>query len=92
LQILSYDNSRQKFIELKMQTMTTSLLHNEGGISEDGKVITNVGEGWDARTKKPYKLRTVYTITDHDHFTLEWYRIGDGTADEKVVTMTHSRK
>jgi hypothetical protein len=72
----------------------SSLGHSIRAIRHPGrsKVITNTGEGWDARTKKPYNLRTVYTITDHDHFTLEWYRIGEGAADEKVVTLTHSRK
>jgi hypothetical protein len=91
MQILGYDNEKKKFIELKMDTMSTSVLHNEGEISADGKVITNVGEAWDPRTRKPYKLRTVYTITDPDHFTLEWYHIEEGVADEKVVTMSHSR-
>ncbi len=90
MQILGYDNQKKKVIELKMDTMSTGVLHNEGEISEDGKVITNMGESLDPRTKKPYKLRTVYTITDRDHFTLEWYRINDGGAGEKVVTLTHA--
>ncbi len=92
MQILGYDNQKKKVIELKMDTMSTSLLHNEGEISEDGRVITNLGEGVDLKTTKPYKLRTVYTIADHDHFTLEWYRIGEGATGEKVVTLSHSRK
>jgi hypothetical protein len=92
LQILGYDNDRKKVIELKMDTLSTGLLHNEGEISEDGKVITNIGENRDPRTKKPYKLRTVYTITDHDHFTIDWYRIEEGVPDEKAVTLTHTRR
>jgi len=92
MQILGYDNQKKKVIELMMDTMSTSVLHNEGQVSEDGKVITNTGESLDPRTKKPYKLRTVYTIADHDHFTLEWYRIDEGAADEKVVTLTHARR
>jgi hypothetical protein len=92
MQILGYDNQKKKVIELKMDTMSTGVLHNEGEISEDGKVITNLGESLDPRTKKPYKLRTVYTIADRDHFTLEWYRIDDAGTGEKVVTLTHVRK
>jgi hypothetical protein len=92
LQILGYDNQKKKFIELMMDTMSTSVLHNEGEISEDGKVITNQGESRDPTSKKPYKLRTRYTIADRDHFTLEWYRVEEGGKEEKTVTLRHSRK
>lgn len=67
-------------------------MHNEGTISDDGKVINNQGEHLDPSTQKPYKLRTVTTILDHDHFTLEWFHIKDGGQEEKVVSMTHTRK
>jgi hypothetical protein len=92
LQILGYDNDKKKTIELMMDTMSTGLLHNEGTVSEDGKVITNLGESRDPATKKPYKLRTVYTFADHDHFTIEWFRIEGGGQEEKVVTLSHARK
>jgi hypothetical protein len=36
--------------------------------------------------------RTVTTIVDNDHFTLEWFRTNDGGKEEKVVSMAHSRK
>jgi hypothetical protein len=75
-----------------MDNLSTGLLHNEGTISDDGKVITNRGEGLDASTQKPYKLRTVTTILDHDHFKLEWFRINDDGKEENVVRMTHARK
>jgi Protein of unknown function (DUF1579) len=92
LQILGYDNDKHKTIEVMMDTTGTGLLHNEGTISEDGKVITNLGESRDPTTKKRFKLRTVYTIADRDHFSLEWFRTNDGTAEEKVVTLVHTRK
>jgi hypothetical protein len=92
LQILGYDNDKHKTIEVMMDTMGTGLLHNEGTISEDGRVITNLGASRDPATKKPFKLRTVYTIADRDHFTLEWFRADEGAAEEKVVTLTHARK
>ena len=75
-----------------MDNLSTGLLHNEGSISDDGKVITNLGEGLDPLTNKPYKLRTVTTIVDNDHFTLEWFRINDGGKLEKMVSMAHTRK
>jgi hypothetical protein len=92
LQILGYDADKKKTIEIKLDNLSTSIMHNEGSASEDGSVLTNLGEDVDPMTKKPYKLRTVYTITGPDHFTLEWFRTEDGGKEEKLVSMTHTRK
>jgi hypothetical protein len=92
LQILGFDNARKKSIEIMLDTMGTGVLHNEGTVSDDGKVFTNSSEPIDPETRKPYKLRTVTTIIDQDNFTLEWFRVDDGGKDSKVVSMTHTRK
>jgi hypothetical protein len=92
VQILGYDNARKKSIEIKIDTMHTSAMYNEGTVSDDGKVFTQQGEPLDPRTGKPYKLRTVYTIVDDDHFTLEWYHIDDAGKAERVVSMAHTRR
>jgi hypothetical protein len=92
VQLLGYDNSRKKTIEIMIDNLSTSLMHNEGSISDDGKVITNIGGSEDPITRKPYKLRTVTTIVDHDHFTLEWFRTDAGAGEERVVGMSHTRK
>ena len=68
LQLWGYDNASKKSIEIMMDTMGTGVLHNEGTVSEDGKVITNMGESRDPATGKPYKLRTVATLIDRDNF------------------------
>jgi hypothetical protein len=92
IQILGYDNVGKKTIEIKLDNMSTGIMHNEGSISEDGRVITNLGKSLDPATDKPYKLRTVTTVVDHDHFTLEWFGTEEGGKEAKVVTMSHTRK
>jgi len=92
VQLLGYDNPRKKTIEIMMDNRSTGVLHNEGSISEDGKVITNSGESLDPMTGRPYKLRTVTTIVDGDHFTLEWFRTDDGGKEDGVVSMSHTRR
>jgi hypothetical protein len=91
IQLLGYDNPRKKTIEIMIDNRSTSVLHNEGSISDDGKVITNLGESRDPDTGKPYKLRTVTTIVNPGHFTLEWFRTDDGDKENRVVSMTHTR-
>jgi hypothetical protein len=92
LQILGYDNQKKKTVELMMDSMSTGLMHNEGSIDKDGKVITNEGETVDHSTGKNTKLRTVTTIIDVDHYTLEWFRPSADGKDEKVVSMSHTRR
>jgi hypothetical protein len=92
LQLWGYDNARKKSIEIMMDTMGTGALHNEGTVSDDGKVITNLGETRDPATGKPYKLRTVATIVDRDNFVIEWFGTEDGKKEAKTVTLTHKRK
>jgi hypothetical protein len=92
LQLWGYDNIKKKSIEIMMDTMGTGVLHNEGTVSDDGKVITNSGESRDPQTGRPYKLRTVTTIVDHDNFVTEWFSPDEGGKEAKVVTLTHKRK
>jgi hypothetical protein len=92
LQHLGYDNQKNKTIEIKMDSLSTGVLHNEGSISKDGKVISNEGESLDPRTHQKFKLRTLTTIIDPDHYTLEWLRPGADGKDEKLVSMKHTRR
>ena len=92
LQLLGYDNEKKKTIEIMIDTMSTGLMHNEGSITADGKVITNEGESLDHATGKSTKLRTVTTLIDHDHYTLEWFKPGADGKEAKVVSMLHTRR
>jgi hypothetical protein len=92
LQLVGYDNHKKKTIEIMMDSLSTGARYNEGSISADGKTITKEGERVDPATGKKLKLRTVTTIIDVDHYTLEWFTRGESGKDEKVVSMTHSRR
>src|SRR3954454_11842188 len=78
LQILGYDNQKKKFFEVKFDDQETGVLRTEGTISDDGKAITNIGERTDPLSGQVNRLRTVTTLTDHDHYTVEWYLTANG--------------
>lgn len=92
LQILGYDNGRKKFFELKMDNLDNGLLHNEGAISADGKVLSFQGDRIDPMTGKVGRLRTVTTVADADHYTLDWYQLSPDGKEQKTVSMQHTRK
>ena len=92
LQFLGYDNQKKKFFEVKMDNMDTGVLYTEGTMSADGKVITNVGIRTDPITGESKKLRIVTTLTDKNHYTVEWFQPDSEGKEEKRVTMIHTRK
>lgn len=92
LQFVGYDNQKKQFLEVKMDNMDTGVLYTEGTISEDGKVITKVGNRTDPMTGETRRLRTKTTIIDRDHYTVEWFQADGGGQEQKVVTMIHTRK
>jgi hypothetical protein len=92
LQILGYDTTRQQFTELYLNNLETAVMHNTGTLAEDGKSLTFLGEHFDMLARRMAKLRTVYTLTDPDHFTLEWFQTGADGKEERVVTLTHLRR
>ena len=61
-------------------------------LSADGKTLTMRGDRTDPMTGQTGKMRTVTTIADKDHYTLEWYMTGADGKEEKVVTLVHTRK
>ena len=92
LQFLGYDHGKKKFVELKMDSMDTGVMHNEGTISANGEVITCKGERIDPITGELVKIRTVTTIKDADHYTLEWFLTKSDGKEERAVVLSHTRK
>ncbi|MDG3003211.1 DUF1579 family protein [Paludisphaera mucosa] len=92
VQYLGFDRSKKRFVELKMDSMDTAVMHNEGSLSDDGRTITCVGERLDREDGRSRPLRTVYTLTDADHFTLSWYTTDSTGKEEKAVELVHTRR
>jgi hypothetical protein len=87
---LGFDRHKGRFVEVHFESTHTDVMHNEGTISGDGKVITCFGSHIDAATGKEVKVRTLTSIADQDTFTLELlYDEGEKT---KAVTLIHKRR
>ena len=92
MSLMGYDNQKKKFFEVKFDNNETGVLRTEGTISDDGKVITNIGDRLDPVSGKTARLRTVTTIADRDHFTVEWFLTGEDGKEQRTVLMAHTRK
>jgi Protein of unknown function (DUF1579) len=92
LQFLGYDPVRPKFTILKMDSLDDAMVFADGDLSGDRRVVTFVGERSDVMTRTTGRLRQILTLSDADHFTLEWFLMPTGGIEAKTVSMVHSRK
>src|SRR5262245_11053644 len=91
-QFVGYDPVRKRFTILKMDSLDDAMLYADGELSPDGRVLTFVGQRSDMMTRTTGRLRQVLTLTDPDHFTLEWWLTGSNGREMKTVSMVHTRK
>ena len=94
VQLLSYDTVKKRFVEFQLHVDPTGVhtTHNEGAFSDDGKILTLVGDSIDGFTGKPVKVRGVTTIVDENRYTVEWFITEPGGKEERRVVLTHTRK
>jgi hypothetical protein len=89
IQMVGYDNMKQKYFEVMFENLDTGVAHNEG--TGDGKTITCTGEIMES-TGKPSKVRTVRTLKDQDHFNIEWFMVGANGKEVRLVLLEHTRR
>jgi hypothetical protein len=88
---LGFDRPKGKFVEVQFESTHTDVMHNEGTISSDGRIITCFGSHIDTATGKATNVRSVTTFLDNDAFTVELF-YGEGSKDAKTITLRHKRK
>lgn len=92
LEYLGYDNQRNRFVGAKMDNMDTGILSTEGDMSADGKILTMKGVRTDPLTGASSNLRIVTTITDQNHFSVEWFQSDKDGKESRVLLMDHTRR
>ena len=93
LQLLGYDNQKQKYTGMWADEMATTMMLAEGEADSTGKVITLRAEFNDPVSNKPIKARMVTTVVDKDTHKWEMYCTGmtaDGS-EKKNMEITYTR-
>jgi len=86
-----YDNAKQKYISLWIDSMSTMVMSAEGTPDESGKIITVKCDTTCPMTGKPMAVRAVLTLNDPDHHTYESFASLDGGPEHKSMTIKYSR-
>jgi Protein of unknown function (DUF1579) len=89
---MGYDNVRQKYRNVWIDDMSTTIVTSEGDAEGDGKVITLGGDYACAMTGEKHKTTTqIYRILSRDKHVFEMHDPARGT-NSKVMEITYIRK
>lgn len=87
----AFDNLRQKYVSVWIDTMGTSVFIMEGTASKDGKTITMAGEHDEPGGGK-MTHRSVWTIVDDNTQTFDMYGAHQGQEEMKMMEIVYKRK
>jgi hypothetical protein len=92
LGITGYDNLRQKYTGIWMDSGGTAIFISEGTVSADGKLFTFTGKSDDPMTgEKDKPLKFTIQIVNHDKHVFEMFDLSGGKST-KMMQMTYTRK
>src|SRR5262245_22818450 len=88
---MGYDNSKQKYTGLWMDTMSTMIMASQGSIDASGKVITMTAEVDCPSHGGKHLSRNVTTIIDNDRHTYEMFMSGPDGGERKCLSIVYAR-
>jgi hypothetical protein len=92
LGITGYDNYKQKYVSMLIDSMSTAIYTMEGFLDRTGAVLTTYGTMDEYVTGEHDKMvRYVTTWVDDDHHTFEVYDLHGGI-DFKVMELAYTRR
>lgn len=90
--IVGYDNAGKKFNTFWIDNFGTGFWFESGTVDAAGKVLTTEGENFDPMVNANVKTKSVATVVDHDHRTLEMWGPGPDGKMFKKMEIAYTRK
>ncbi|MFQ5591910.1 MAG: DUF1579 family protein [Phycisphaerae bacterium] len=91
--ILGYDNTRQEYTSVWMDSLGTDMLISKGKIGESGETITSLGEYIDVTTGETVKVRSVFLLPARNRdMKLEMFRPDANGQEYKFMEVVTKRR
>ncbi|MHC5002564.1 MAG: DUF1579 domain-containing protein [Planctomycetota bacterium] len=87
-----YNTTTRKYEGFWIDTASTTMQTETGDVDSSGKVWTMVGEMLNPQTGQPMKKRTVITVKDNDHHSMETWFAGPDGSEFKGMEINYTRK
>ncbi len=89
--ISAYDNIRERYVSIWMDTMSTGIFTMEGTASADGRTITLTGQHAEPGGGQ-MTHRAIWKIIDSNTQTFDMYGAHHGGEEMKMMEITYTRK
>lgn len=86
-----YNTSSKKYEGFWIDSASTIMQHESGDTDASGKVWTMLGEITCPQTNKPMKKRSVITLIDNDHHSMEMFFTGPDGKETKSMEIQYER-
>jgi len=90
--VTAYDNFKERFVAVWMDSMSTGIVRQEGQADESGRVINYLCESPDPATRSYKIVRSVETIVDDETRTLVMYDVGDDGLEFRKMEIVYRRR
>lgn len=91
--MVGYDESKQKYVGVWVDSMTDYFQLSEGECSDDGKTLTTRGKVKDMMDPSTWvEMRSVSQIVDADHKKLTFYMPGEDGKEMEAGVIEYTRK
>ncbi len=86
-----YNQGTGKYEGFWIDTASTMMQNESGDVDASGKVWTMTSEILDPQSMKPAQKKSVITLTDRDHHTMEMYFNGPDGSEMKGMEIKYTR-
>ena len=86
-----YNTTSEKYEGFWIDSASTIMQHDAGDIDASGMVWTMLGEMVCPQTKDPMKKRSVITLKDNDHHSIETFFAGTDGRESKAMEIQYER-
>lgn len=90
--VMGYDNAQKRFFSTWRDNMSTGMMFETGTVDAGGKVLTSEGENWNMNINAMGKSKSVATIVDDNHRTLEMWAAGPDGQMAKQMEIHYTRR
>ncbi|MDP2654120.1 MAG: DUF1579 domain-containing protein [Candidatus Omnitrophota bacterium] len=92
LGIYGYDNAKKQYTSLWLDNMGTGIMKSFGQYDEAAKMFTETGKHTCPLSENNERVyRGVTKFTDADHYTYEFYTLGEDGKEFRAMEITYSR-
>ncbi len=90
--VTGFDQAKNRYVGTWCDSMSSTMMTSTGSCSEDGKVLTMIGEWYNPAQKKIVRYLRVMTLKDEKNKTFQLYALGEKDQKHLLLLINYTRR